>query len=270
VNDSQNEALGSLASALADLSREAVDLLPRMTRARQAGKPFPRRDPARLAAVVSALSFVDGGRKRFLTLAHIDEDKVSHRQYVSYRQQEALVWIALDAQTCLSIEELDIPGLTRAGGSPLASIVGLMRGSKPAPDAALLDHYRILLLRNTQNIALRAIFLAHFVRFAIEYMALSTPETPFPAIETAVPQRHFEAYQRDVERMAPSMVDGPSFIAVGESLSMRWPVLVIAQNYDSNSDELNGVPMSREQKAAWMERFGDMQAAGIQAELRSA
>jgi hypothetical protein len=256
MNHSQNEALGSLANALTDLFEEAVDLMPRMTKARQAGKPFPRRDPARFAAVVSALSFVEDGRKKFLTLAHIDEDKDSHRRYISYRQQEVLVRIALDAQTCLSIEEVNIPGLTRASGS----IFGSKGDAQQAPDAALMDQYQMLLLLNTQSIALRAVFLAHFVRFAIEYMALTTPETPFPAIDPAVPQRHFEAFQRDVERAAPSCVDGPSFIAVGTSLSMRFPVLVIAQEYDSNCDELNGIPMTRKQKAAWMNALGDIQA----------
>jgi hypothetical protein len=260
MNHSQNEALGSLANALTDLFQEALDLLPRMTEARQAGKPFPRRDPARVAAVVSALSFVEDGRKKFLTLAHIDEDKISHRQHLSYRQQEVLVWIALDAKTCCSIEEVNIPGLTRASGSIFGSIFGLKGGSNPAPDAALMDKYRIVLLLNTQRIALRAVFLAHFVRFAIEYMALATPKTPFPPIDPAVPQRHFEAFQRDVERMALSVVDSPSFTAVGSSLSMRWPPLVIAREYDSNCDELNGVPMTREHKAAWMKSLGDIQA----------
>ena len=269
MNHSQNEALGSLANALNDLFQEAVDLLSRMTKARQAGKPFPRRDPARLAAVVSALSFVEGGRKKFLTLAHIDEDKISHRRHISYRQQEVLVWIALDAQTCCSIEELNIPGLTGASGSIFGSIFDSKGGSKPAPDAALMDQYRTVLLLNTQRIALRAVFLAHFVRFAIEYMALTTPETPFPAIDPAVPQRHFEAFQHDVERAAPSWVDGPSLTAVGTSLSMRWPPLVIAQEYDSNCEDLNGIPMTREHKAAWMKSLGDMQAGSRQAELRS-
>jgi hypothetical protein len=271
MNHLQNEALGSLANALTDLFQEAVDLLPRMTKARQAGKPFPRRDPARMEAVVSALSFVEDGRKKFLTLAHIDEDKISHRQHISYRQQEELVRIALDAETCRSIEEVNIPGLTRASGSIFGSIFGLKGGSKSAPDAALMDQYRIVLLRNTQSIALRAVFLAHFVRFAIEYIALTTPETPFPPLDPAVPQRHFEAFQRDVERAAPSCVDGPSFTAVGTSLSMRWPVLVIAQEYDSNCDELNGIPMTREHKAAWMKALGEMQAAASRpADLRSA
>jgi len=260
MNHSQNEALGSLANALTDLFEEAVDLLPRMAKARQAGKPFPRRDPARLTAVVSALSFVEDGRKRFLTLAHIDEDKNSHRQHISYRQQEVLVWIALDAQTCLSIEEVNIPGLTRASGSIFGSIFGSKGGSQSAPDPALMDQYRTMLLRNTQSIALRAVFLAHFVRFAIEYMTLSTPETPFPPIDPAVPQRHFEAFQRDVERAAPSWVDGPSLTAVGTSLSMRWPPLIIARDYNSNCDELNGIPMTREHKEAWMKSLGEMQA----------
>jgi hypothetical protein len=255
MNHSQNEALGSLANALNDLFQEAVDLLPRMTKARKAGKPFPRRDPARMAAVISALSFVEDGRKKFLTLAHIE----NHEGKLSYRQQDALVRIALDAETCHSTE-VTIPGLTRASGSIFSSAFGLKGGSKSAPDAALMDQYRMVLLLKTQSIAVRAVFLTHFVRFAIEYIALSTPETPFPPIDPTVPQRHFEAFQRDVERVAPSMVDGPSFIAVGESLSMRWPVLIIAQEYDSNCDDLNGIPMTGEHKAAWMQSLGEMQA----------
>jgi len=73
MNHSQDEALGSLANALTDLFQEAVGLLSRMTQARPAGKPFPRRDTARMAAVVSAPSFVEDGRKKFVTLAHIHE-----------------------------------------------------------------------------------------------------------------------------------------------------------------------------------------------------
>jgi len=255
MNHSQSEALGSLANALTDLFQEAVDLLPRMTNARKASKPFPRRDPARKAAVISALSFVEDERKKFLTLAHIE----NHEGNISYRQQDALVRLALDAQTCRSIEDT-IPSLTRASGSTFSSIFGLKGDSNPAPGAALMDQYRIVLLLNTQSIAMRALFLSHFVCFAIEYIALSRPETPCPPIDPAVPQRHFEAFQRDIERVAPSMVDGPSFTAVGESFSMRWPVLIIAQEYDSNCDDLNGIPMTREHKAAWMQSLGEMQA----------
>jgi hypothetical protein len=266
MNHSQNEALGSLANALTDLFQEAADLLPRMTEARQAGKPFPRRDPARMAAVVSALSVVEDGRRRFLTLAHIVEDETSHKPMISYQQQETLVQIALDAETCHSIE-VTIPGLTRASGSIFASIFG----SKSAPDAALMDQYRVMLLLKTQSIALRAVCLTHFVRFAMEYMTLCTPETPFPPLDPAVPQRHFEAFQRDVERLAPSLVDGPSTTAVLSSCSrLPWPPLVIAQAYDSNCDDLNGVPMTREHKAAWMKSLGDMQGSSRPPELRSA
>jgi hypothetical protein len=41
---------------------------------------------------------------------------------------------------------------------------------------------------------------------------------------------------------------------------MRWPPLIIARDYNSNCDELNGVPMTREHKAAWMKSLGEMQA----------
>ncbi len=257
MNHSQNEALGALAKALTDLFQEAVDLLPRMAKARQAGKPFPRRDPARMAAVASALWFAQDERKRFLTLAHIDEDKTSHKQMISYQQQENLVWIALDAETCRSIEAT-IPGLTRESSSIFGSIFGSKTGE--TPDAALMDQYRVMLLLKTQSIALRALFLAHFVRFTIEYMTLATPQTPFPAIDPAVPQRYYEAFQHELERAAPSMVDGPSFTEVASSFSMRWPPPVIGQVYDANCDALNGIPMTREQKAAWMQALGDIQA----------
>ncbi len=270
MNHSQNEALGSLANALTDLFQEAADLLPRMTEARQAGKSFPRRDPARLAAVVSALSFVEDGRRRFLTLAHIVEDETSHKAMISYQQQETLVQIAIDAETCRSIE-ITIPGLTRASGSIFSSMFGLKGGSTPAPDAALTDQYRVILLLKTQSIALRAVCLTHFVRFAMEYMTLCTPDTLFHPLDPAVPQRHFEALQRDLERLAPSLVDGPSTTAVLSSCSrLPWPPLVIAQAYDSNCDDLNGVPMTREHKAAWMKSLGDMQGSSRSAELRSA
>jgi hypothetical protein len=257
MHHSQNEALGSLATALTDLFEEAVDLLPRMTEARQAGKPFPRRDPARLAAVTSSLSFVEAGRTRFLMLAHIEDE--AQKRMVSYQQQEMLVWIAVDAETCHSIEAA-IPGLTHASGSIFGSMFGLKGGSKPAPDAALMDQYRIVLLRNTQRIALRAAYLAHFVRFAMENMARSTPETPFPPLDHAVAQRHLEAFQRDVDRLAPLLVDGPAAAALLTSCSMRWRSLVIAQVCDSNCDDLNGVPMTRAHKEVWMKALGEMQA----------
>jgi hypothetical protein len=258
MNHSQNEALGSLAKALTDLFQEAVGLLPRMAEARQAGKLFPRRDPARLAAVTSSLSFVEDGRAKFLMLAHIEDD-ASQKRMVSYQQQEALVWIAIDAETCHSIE-VTIPGLTHANGSIFGSIFGLKGGSKPAPDAALMDQYRIVLLRNTQRIALRAAYLAHFVHFAIENMALNATKTPFPPLDQAVAQRHLEALQRDIDRLAPSIVDGPAAAALLTSCSMRWPPLVIAQVCDSNCDDLNGVPMTREHKEKWMKALGEMQA----------
>ena len=93
-----------------------------------------------------------------------------------------------------------------------------------------LDASTPVTLLKTQSIALRAVCLTHFVRFAMEYMTLCTPDTLFHPLDPAVPQRHFEALQRDLERLAPSLVDGPSTTAVLSSCSrLPWPPLVIAQ-----------------------------------------
>jgi hypothetical protein len=106
VHLSQAAALSALAEGLADLFREAVDLLPRMIEAERAGKPLPKRDPAPMASVCAALSFVQDGSRQFITLAHLDGGKVS------YQTQETLVWVALDAATRQSIEE-QVPGVTQ-------------------------------------------------------------------------------------------------------------------------------------------------------------
>jgi hypothetical protein len=247
VHLSQTAALSALAEGLAHLFNEAVDLLPRMIKAEQAGKPLPRRDPAGLASVCAALSFVQDGRPQFLTLTHLDGGKVF------FHMQEALVWIALDAETCLSIEE-HVPGVTRAPGW----LGNLLSRSKPGPDATVGTSYSHVLMRNTQNIAIRAAFLARFVRFSIEYMANMTPANRFaPAEESA--QRHFEAYQRDIERLAPGFVDRPAAAALLTSLSFPFVPLIVAELEDADCEKLNGIPMSREHKAAWLKLLGNLQ-----------
>jgi hypothetical protein len=252
VYPSQTAALSALAEGLTRLFNEAVDLLPRMIAAEKAGKPLPRRDPAGWDSVCAALSFVGDGRPQFLTLAHLDGEKVF------LHMQETLVWIALDAVTCRGIED-HIPEVTRAPGW-----LGWLRSFRsrpgPGPDAAQLKAHRHVLMRNTQNIAIRAAFLAHFVRFSIEYIANLTPANRFaPATESA--QRHFEAYQRDIERLAPSWVDWPVAANLLTSLSFPFAPLIVAQFEDTGCERLNGVPLTREQNAAWLKYFGTLQSA---------
>jgi hypothetical protein len=247
VHPSQTAALSALAEGLTHLFNEAVDLLPRMIEAAKAGKPLPQRDPARLASVCAALSFVQDGRPRFLTLAHLDGEKVF------LHMQETLVWIALDAETCRSIED-HVPGVTRAPG--LLRIFGSR--PKPGPDATLMNAYSHVFMRNTQNIVIRAAFLARFVRFSIEYIANSTAGNLFaPAMESA--QRHFEAYQGEIERLAPYWVDKPAAADLLTSLSFPFVPLIVTELEDANCEKLNGVPMTREQHAAWLKLFGNLQ-----------
>jgi hypothetical protein len=247
VRISQTAALSALADGLADLSSEAIELLPRMSEAKRAGKSFPKRDPARLASVCAALSFVEDGRPQFLTLAQFDGEKVS------YAMQEALVWVAIDAVTCQSIEE-QVPGAQRAPG-----LLGrLLSRPKPEPDAPLLNAYRDVLLRNTQDIAIRSAFLSRFVQFSIEYIANSTPDTRMaPAVESA--QRHFKVFQDDIERYVPSLVDRPAAGKLCASLSFPLVPFIVAQLKDEGCEELNGVPMTRENKAAWLKYLAEVQ-----------
>jgi hypothetical protein len=222
-----------------------------MIEAAKAGKPLPQRDPARLAAVCAALSFVQDGRPQFLTLAHFEGGKVS------YRMQEALVGIALDAVTCRSIEE-HVSGVTRAPGLPRS----FGTRPKPGPEPALMNGYRNLLMGNTQNIAIRAAFLARFVRFSIEYIANATAANPLaPAVESA--QRNFEAYQRDLERLAPFWVDKPAAAHLCTSLSFPLVPVIVAQLEDPDCEKLHGVPMTREHKAAWLKHLGTLQGASM-------
>jgi hypothetical protein len=250
MHPSQTAALSALAEGLTRLFNEAVGLLPRMIEAEKAGKPLPRRDPACLDAVCAALSFVEDGRPRFLTLAHVDGGKVS------YQMQEALVWIALDAVTCHSIEE-HVPGVTRAKGW----FANFGNRQEPEPDAAQLKAYRHVLMQNTQNIAIRAAFLARFVRFSIEYIASLTPENRLaPDAETA--QRHFEAYQGDIEhRLASCFVDHPAARNMLVSLSFPFVPFIVAEVEDAECERLNGIPMNREHHAAWLKYFGELHGA---------
>lgn len=244
---SQTAALSALAEGLTHLFNEAVDLLPRMIEAEKAGKPLPQRDPARLATVCAALSFVQDGRPQFLTLTHLDGGKVF------FHMQETLVWIALDGETCRGIED-HVPGATRAPGW----LRNFLSRPKPGPDATLATAYSHVLMRNTQNIAIRAAFLARFVRFSIEYIANATPANRFtPAEESA--RRHFEAYQRDIERLSPYFVDRPAAANLFTSLSFPFAPLIVAELEDADCEKLNGIPMSRAHKAAWLKQFGNMQ-----------
>jgi hypothetical protein len=240
-----------LAEGLGNVFHESVTLLPRQAEAAKAGKPLPKHDPARLAFVCGALSFVEGGRPQFMTLAHLEDGKIS------FQMQEALVWMALDATTCASIEE-QVPGAARA--------TGLFRGfgsrAKDKPDPTLMKAYSQVLMRNTQNIAIRAAFLARFVRFAIEYMAHMTPANRFaPAPETA--QRYFEAYQSDIERHVSCFVDRQAAANLCQALSFPFAPVIIAELEDKNCERLNGVPMSAAHKAAWLQHFGEMQAGAM-------
>jgi hypothetical protein len=240
-----------LAEGLGNMFHESVGLLPRMSEAANARKPLPKRDPARLAFVCSALSFVEGGRRQFLTLAHIEDGKVS------FQMQETLVLIALDAMTCISIEE-QISGAARTPGW-----FGNFRArGKDKPDSTLMNAYGHLLMRNTQNIAIRAAFLARFARFSIEYMAHMTPANRFaPAPDRA--QRYFEAYQEDIERHVTAFVDRPAAANLCKSLSFPFVPLIMAELEDKNCERLNGIPMSAAHKAAWLKHFADLQSGAM-------
>ena len=247
MHPSQTAALSALAEGLANLFNEAVDLLPRMIKAEKAGRALPRRDPASMASVCAALSFVQDGRPQFLTLTHLDGGRVF------FHMQETLVWIALDAEMCRGIED-HVPGVTRAPGW----LGNLLSRPKPGPDAALGTTYSHVLMRNTQNIAIRAAFLARFVRFSIEYIANATPANRFaPAEESA--RRHFEAYQRDIERLSPYFVDRPAAANLLTSLSFPFVPLIVAELEDADCEKLNGIPMSRAHKAAWLKQLGNLQ-----------
>jgi len=251
MNPEQTQALSALAQAFADLFIEAGDLLPLLFAAQQKSKPLPRCDMARFTAVAAALSFVEDGRPRFFTLAQVDNGKIN------FRQQEQLLWIANDVELCRGIGA-SVPEITRAR----RSFFGFGSGTTSAPDTALLNQYRYMLQRNTQNIAIRAAYLASYARFALEKATNGTPETVFsPHVEMA--QQHFQSYQRDIERIAPALVDRPAAASLFESLSFPVTPLIIAQAEDENSDNLNGIPIKREQKAAWLDYLAKVQSEGL-------
>src|SRR5262245_16642041 len=255
MHQAQRQALTALAQAFTDLFIEAGDLLPLLIAAEQKRKPFPRWDTAHLAAVAAALSFVEDGRPKFFTLAHIDDGKVD------LREQEELVWIAMDAETCRSIA--GVPELTRARG------LGSFFGFGSSPQSA---QHRHILQRNTQSIAIRAAYLAHFTRFALEYSTSMTPETLFsPAVEMA--QQHFQSYQRDIERIAPALVDQGAARSLLMSLSFPIVPLIVAHPEDENSRKLNGIPLTRELEAACLNFLAKQQSQALtnrsQAELEA-
>ena len=164
------------------------------------------------------------------------------------------MWIALDAATCRSIEE-HVPGVTRAPGLPSKFRVSPEAGAGRSAHERSHNH---VLCRNTQNIAVRAAFLARFVRFSIEYIANLTPANRFaPAMESA--QRHFEAFQGDIERHVTCFVDRPAAANLCASLTFPFVPLIIAELEDANCEKLNGVPMSREHNAEWLKYFGSLQ-----------
>jgi len=255
MHQAQIQALTVLAQAFTDLFIETGDLLPRLIAAEQKGKPFPRWDMARFEAVAAALSFVEDGRPMFFQLAQFDDGKVG------LGQQEELVWIAIDAETCRSIA--GVPELTRARG------LGSFFGFGSSPQSA---QHRQILQRNTQNIAIRAAYLARYTRFALEYCANLTPEKLFsPAVEMA--QQHFQSYQRDIERIAPALVDQGAARSLLTSLSFPTVPLVVAHPEDENSGKLNGIPLTRELEAAWLRFLAKQQSEALtnrsQAELEA-
>lgn len=257
MTQARSDALGALVSALTSLYEEAIDLLPAMMTARQSGTLFPTRDRALLADVVSALTFDDQDElTKFLTLAHIDSIDAQNL-VINYHEQETLVRLVLDARTCSTIEDAAIPGLTWAP----APTPGMTRSSLLPPDPALLDHCQIILLRYTQNVALRATYLAHYLRFTMEYMSRCPQQALFVPFDHAILQRHAAAWQCDVARLSPSFADRKEADRVLESSVWRWPPLILATPCNPDCVTLSGIPMSREHKAAWTEAFASCRPA---------
>jgi len=255
VTHAQTEALGALVAALTRLFQEAVDLLPRMITAQQTGTLFPSRDPALLADAVAALIFRDeDGLTKFLTLAHIDRIDAQNR-IINYQEQETLVRLALDARTCSLIEDAAIPGLTSAPGPA----PGMTSNSMRSPDAAFLNHCRIVLFRYTQNVALRATFLANYLRFAMEYISLCPQPVLSVPFDNAVLQRHVALWQDDVARLSPFLADRKEADRILASSLWHWPPLILASVYNPDCPTLGGVPVSRAHKTAWTEASAPLQ-----------
>jgi hypothetical protein len=246
----QTTALSDLAVGLNRLFDEAVEMLPRMIEAEKANEPLPQRDPLTITNICDALSFVENGRPKFLTLAHLDDGKIS------YRMQEVLVWVALETATCRAIEE-KVHGVKRVRGGLLQRFRSQpQQGSEPT----LEKSYNHAIMGKTQNTAIRAAFLANFVRFSIDHIASSEPAKVLePSVERA--QRYFNAYQIDIERLAPHFADTPAAASLLKSMSFPMLPIIIADLEGTNCEKLNGVPMKLEHFVAWRNRFADMQGS---------
>lgn len=246
---SQVMALSALAKALDDTFNEAEELLPQMIEACRAKKPLPRRNTLITSRVCAALSFVENGKPRFLILAHFHDGKIS------YEVEEVLVWIAIEAETCAALED-SVCGVKHERG-----LFGRFRdrstlGSNKTIQTASID----ILMRNTQSIAIRAAFLANFIRHSIERIARSSAETAFEDSEEAA-QRHLESYLKQMERIIPNLVDKVAAVELLKSLSMPITPVIIAQIEDDACEKLNGIPMMKEHASAWRDYLGKLQGS---------
>lgn len=243
-------ALSALAEALDDTCNEAADLLPQMVEAYKTQKAFPRRNPSIIGGVCTALSFVDNGKPQFLTLAHLGDDGK-----VSYQMEEALVWIALDAATCTALED------NVRVVKPKRGFFDRFRDrSTVEQDNTVMTASMHMLMRNTQSIAIRAAFLANFIRHSIEHIARIGPANAFEGSKESA-QRHLENYQREIERIVPNFTDKAAALDLIKALSMPFTPIIISEIEDDACEKLNGIPMSREHASAWRNYFGKMQAS---------
>jgi hypothetical protein len=249
---SQAAALSSLVEALNDTFNEALDLLPRMIEAYRAKQPLPRRNPSVINRVCAALSFVENDKPLFLTLAHLNDDGK-----VSYQTEEALVWIALEAATCATLED-NVCGVKRGRG-----FFGRFRGEvAPDSDSTISTASIHMLMRNTQSIGIRAAFLENFIRNAIEHIARTTAANTFEGSREFA-QRHLENYQSQIEKIAPYFVDREAAVSLIKSISMPVTPIVIAQKLDDDCENLNGIPMTREHASAWRGYLGKLQGSAF-------
>ena len=243
-------ALSALTEALDDTFNEATDLLPEMVEAYKAQKAFPRRNPSIIGGICTALSFVDNGKPQFVTLAHLGDDGK-----ISYQMEEALVWIALDAATCTALED---------NVRVVKSKRGFFDRFRDRPtvkqDDTVMAASIHMLMRNTQSIAIRAAFLANFIRHSIEHIARISPANAFEGSKESA-QRHLENYQRQIEGIAPNFTDRAAALDLIKTLSMPFTPIIISRIEDDTCEKLNGIPMSREHASAWRNYFGKVQAS---------
>lgn len=243
-------ALSALTEALDDTFNEATDLLPQMVEAYKAQKAFPRRNPSIIGGICTALSFVDNGKPQFVTLAHLGDDGK-----ISYQMEEARVWIALDAATCTALED---------NVRVVKSKRGFFDRFRDRPtveqDNTVMAASIHMLMRNTQSIAIRAAFLANFIRHSIEHIARISPANAFEGSKESA-QRHLENYQRQIERIAPNFTDRSAALDLIKAMSMPFTPIIISEIEDDTSEKLNGIPMSREHASAWRNYLGKVQAS---------